>query len=130
MKFARTVFWIAGIWGVLVLTPLYFIFDRIGRQDPPPITHPGFYYGFAGVGLTWQFVFFVIATNPVRFRPMMIAAVLEKFAWGVSVIVLFLQRRMHAGDLVLAATDLLLGVLFLVAFFKTGGQSEPAITKP
>ena len=34
-------FWIAGIWGVLVITPLYFMFDLIGRNDPPPITHPG-----------------------------------------------------------------------------------------
>ena len=49
MKFAKIVFWIAGIWGVLVLTPLYFIFDLIGRKDPPPITHPAFYYGFVGV---------------------------------------------------------------------------------
>jgi len=46
MKFAKVVFWTAGIWGVLVLTPLFFIFDMIGRTDPPPITHPGFYYGF------------------------------------------------------------------------------------
>jgi hypothetical protein len=36
----KIVFWIAGIWGVLVLTPLYFMFDMIGRQDPPAITHP------------------------------------------------------------------------------------------
>ena len=40
MKFAKIIFWIAGIWGVLVLTPLYFMFDLIGRKDPPPITHP------------------------------------------------------------------------------------------
>jgi hypothetical protein len=42
MKFAKIVFWIAAIWGILVLTPLYFLYDTIGRQDPPPITHPGF----------------------------------------------------------------------------------------
>ena len=30
MKFDMVVFWIAGIWGVLVLTPLYFMFDVIG----------------------------------------------------------------------------------------------------
>jgi len=39
MKFAKVVFWGAGIWGVLTLAPLYFIFDMIGRQDPPAITH-------------------------------------------------------------------------------------------
>jgi len=51
MKLAKVVFWIAGIWGLLVITPLYFMFDLIGRKDPPPITHPGFFYGF--VELRW-----------------------------------------------------------------------------
>jgi len=51
MKFAKVVFWIAGMWGVLVLTPLYFIFDMIGRNDPPPITHPAFY--MASPALDW-----------------------------------------------------------------------------
>jgi hypothetical protein len=51
MKFAKIVFWVAGIWGLLVLTPLYFMFDLIGRSDSPPITHPGFFYAFVGVAL-------------------------------------------------------------------------------
>jgi len=121
MKFAKIVFWIAGIWGSLVLTPLYFVYDLIGRQDPPAITHPGFYYGFATVGLAWQFAFFVIASNPERYRWMMIPAVLEKFGYGASVIALYLERRMHSGDLIFAGTDLLLGCLFLLAFFKISG---------
>jgi hypothetical protein len=57
MRFAKIVFWVAGIWGLLVLTPLYFMFDLIGRKDPPPITHPGFFYGFVGVALAWQVSF-------------------------------------------------------------------------
>ena len=69
MRFAKVVFWIAGIWGMLVLTPLYFLFDRIGRQDSPSITHPAFYYGFVGTALAWQIAFLIMATNPVRFRP-------------------------------------------------------------
>ena len=64
MKFARIVFWIAGAFGVLILAPLYFMFDLVGRQDPPPITHPEFYYGFVGVTLVWQLVYMLIATNP------------------------------------------------------------------
>jgi hypothetical protein len=123
MKFAKIVFWVSGIWGVLVLTPLYFIFNLIGRQDPPPITHPGFYYGFAGVALAWQFAFLVIATNPQRFRPMMVPSILEKLIWGVTVMVLHLQGRIRTGDLTLGSVDLFLGLLFLVAFFKT---SAPA----
>jgi len=79
MRFARIVFLIAGIWGLLVITPLYFMFDLIGHKDPPPITHPGFFYGFVGVGLAWQIAFLIIAKNPVRLRPMMIPSVVEKF---------------------------------------------------
>jgi hypothetical protein len=118
MKFAKVVFYAAGIWGILVLTPLYFLFDRIGRQDPPSITHPGFYYGFVGAGLAWQIAFLIIATNPVRFRPLMIACMLEKFGYAASLTVLYLQHRLHASDLTFGAVDLLFGVLFVVAFFR------------
>lgn len=118
MKFAKIVFWIAGIYGVLVITPLYFLFDTIGKQDPPPITHPGFFYGFTGVALAWQIAFFVIATDPVRFRPMMIPSIIGKLTYGCAVIVLFLQQRMRAPDLGLGCVDLLFAALFLAAFSK------------
>ena len=127
MKFAKIVFLVAGIWGVLVLTPLYFMFDLIGRNDPPPITHPGFYYGFVSVGLAFQIVFLVIARDPVRLRPMMIPSVLEKFGYGVSLIMLYFQNRLHPQDLPLAGVDLLFGVLFLAAFFKTATNVQSTI---
>jgi len=119
MKFAKIVFWIASIWGVLVIAPLYFLFDVIGQKDPPPITHPGFYYGFVSVALAFQVVFIVIAREPVRLRPMIIPSVLEKFGYGATLAILYLQNRVHPQDLVFGGVDTLLGVLFLVAFFKT-----------
>lgn len=119
MKFAKIVFWIAAVWGFLILTPLFFLFDRIGVQDPPAITHPGFFYGFITVGLAWQVAFIVIALDPVRMRPMMIPSVIEKFGYAIAVVVLYLQARMKAPDLVFAAADALFGVLFLVAWAKT-----------
>ncbi len=119
MKFAKIVFWTAGIWGVLILTPLYFMFDVIGRQDPPAITHPGFYYGFASVGLAWQIAFFFIARDPVRFRMMMIPSMIEKVGYGASLFVLYLQQRIHPSDVVFAGVDAVFGVLFLLAFFRT-----------
>jgi hypothetical protein len=121
MKFAKVVFWIAAVWGVLILTPLYFMFDAISRNDPPAITHPGFYYGFATVGLAWQVAFIVIARDPVRFRTMMIPAMLEKFGYGASFLVLYLQGRLHPSDLAFGGVDILLGVLFLLAFVRTSG---------
>ena|SRR5579862_3541666 len=120
MKFAKILFWVAGIWGLLTLTPLYFLYDTIGQKDPPPITHPGFYFGFAGVALAWQFAFFVIGSQPARFRPLMIVAVLEKLGFGVPSVVLFLRHRMNAGDMGLGCIDLLFAVLFLIAFGNAG----------
>ena len=119
MKFAKIVFWVAGIWGLLVLTPLYFMFDLIGRNDPPPITHPGFFYGFVGVALAWQVAFIFIATDPARYRPLMIPSILEKVSFAAAVIILVLQGRMHKSDLVFVCTDLLLSLLFVIAYFKT-----------
>lgn len=127
MRFARIVFLIAGIWGVLVLTPLYFMFDLIGRKDPPPITHPGFYYGFVGAALAWQVAFLIIAKYPVRLRLIMIPAVIEKFTYGIAMFVLYSQARVQGSDMVFAAVDTLLGILFIVAFVKTPSllASEP-----
>lgn len=118
MKFAKVVFRVAAIWGVLVITPLYFMFDLIGRKDPPPITHPAFFYGFVGAALAWQIAFFFIASDPVRYRPLMIPSMFEKFSYGAAVVILVLQARMRSSDLLFAATDLLLGVLFVIAYFK------------
>ena len=124
MKFAKVVFWVAGIWGLLIITPLYFMFDLMGQKDPPAITHPEFFYGFVGCALAWQFAFVVIAHDPIRFRPMILPSVVEKFTYGVAVVGLVMQGRTNHRDLVFAATDLMLGVLFVTAFLKTGGTGS------
>jgi hypothetical protein len=49
----------------------------------------------------------------------MIPSVLEKFSYGAAVVLLVLKGRMHASDLVFGGVDLLLGVLFAIAYFKT-----------
>ncbi len=121
MKFAKIVFWIAAIAGLLAITPLYFIFDLIGEKDPPPITHPAFFYGFVGVALVWQITFVFIARDPIRFRPIMIPAILEKIVYSIPVIILVLQKRTHPSDLIFAAIDLSLGILFVIAYLRTPG---------
>jgi hypothetical protein len=123
MKFAKVVFWIAGIWGLLIIPPLYFMFDLIGRKDPPPITHPGFYYGFVGTALAWQIAFCTVATNPVRYRPLMIPSIVEKLAYGTAIVLLVLEHRTKPSDLVFAATDLILGALFIAAYWRTPAPS-------
>ena len=119
MKFAKIVFWIAGIWGLAVITPLYFLFDIIPQKDPPAITHPGFYYGFVGCALAWQVAFCFLATNPVRYRPLMLPSILEKTAYAVAIVILVLQGRTRPTELVFAGTDALLGLLFVISYLKT-----------
>lgn len=119
MRFARIVFWIAGIWGVLIITPLYFMFDVISRNDPPPITHPGFFYGFAGAALAWQIAFFFIAKDPARYRPLIIPSIFEKLSYGMAVVILVMQERMHRSDLVFGVVDLLFGAMFALSYVKT-----------
>src|SRR5713101_4225723 len=95
------------------------MFALISKNDPPPITHPGFFYGFVGVAMVWQLAFILIARDPTRFRPMMIPAILEKLVYGVPVIILVLQKRMHPTDLIFSAIDIALGVLFFAAYLST-----------
>lgn len=123
--FAKSVFFTAAIWGVLVLTPLYFLFNRIGIEDPPPITHPGFYYGFVATALAWQVLFAVIALDPQRYVPIMPVAMFEKFGYGATIAVLYAQGRMHASDLTFAGADILLGTLFLAAFVRLRRAHTP-----
>jgi hypothetical protein len=122
MRFARLVFLIAGTWGIVVLTPLYVLFDAVGRQYPPAITHPDFYYGFIGVALAWQVAFLVIGKDPIRFRPMMVPAILEKFGYVTTLTVLYAQGRLQFGQFAVAVPDLILGLLFILAFFKTSSR--------
>jgi hypothetical protein len=119
MRFARRVFLGAGVWGLVVLTPMYFLFDEIGRQRSSPITYPQFYYGFLAVATAWQVAFLVIGSDPVRLRSMMIPSIAEKFLYCVTLVTLSLQGRIPAADLVVVAPDLVLGILFVMAFAKT-----------
>jgi uncharacterized membrane protein YccC len=128
MKFARITFRVAAIWGVLTVAPLYFIFNLIGQKDPPPITHPAFFYGFVGAALAWQLAFFIIATDPARYRPLMIPSVLEKFSYGIVVVILVAQGRMRSSDLLFGGVDLLLGILFAIAYVKTPKRESSRTT--
>ena len=119
MLFARRVFLTAAVYGVLVLALQYFMEARVGRDFPPPITHPEHFYGFIGVALAWQVLFVVVALDPIRYRPLMPVAVLEKLAFGVAAVVLFTQGRIHAAVLGAGLIDLLLASLFITAFRLT-----------
>jgi len=126
MKFARWTFLIAGIWGILVLVPLYFLEKKTGIDHPPAITHPEYFYGFVGVALAWQVLFLIVARDPERFRLAMLPAILEKFSFVVSTYVLYSLDRVNPTMVIAASVDLLLGLLFVISFLKTGQKARAA----
>lgn len=122
VTFARRVFMVAGVYGILVLVPQYFMEDRVGRDFPPPITHPEHYYGFIGVALAWQVLFLIMAKDPGRYRPAMIPAILEKLTWGLACVVLFTRGRLSSLVLGAGVLDLVLAILFVVSYRATAKQ--------
>ncbi|HCY77609.1 MAG TPA: hypothetical protein DHV28_16985 [Ignavibacteriales bacterium] len=116
MKFAKWIYLIAGIYGLLILLPQYFLEVQNGIDYPPPINHPEYYYGFIGVAVAWQIVFLIISRDPFKYKLLMLAAIVEKFSYGVAVIILFLQTRVAVPVLVVGLIDTILGTLFIIAY--------------
>lgn len=128
IRFARLTFLIAGIWGVIVIVPGFFTEKMVGSQYPPAITHPEYYYGFYGTALAWQIAFLILATDPLRLRPFIPAAIAEKLVYGGAIAVLFVSGRVPTIIAVFGGIDLLFGVFFLVAYFRLG-RGEQAIAQ-
>lgn len=129
MKFARAVFIGAGIWGVAVLSPLYWLLDITGRRYAPPLDYPHFFFGFVSVAMAWQVAFLIIGSNPARFRALMIPAILEKLGFVSTLAVLYAQSRIPAADAQAAVPDLLLCALFVVALVKTVRETSKRRTE-
>jgi hypothetical protein len=119
MKFAKYTFFIAGVYGLLVLVPQYFVELGLWTESPPVIAQPGFYYGFIGVAVAFQFVFLIIGSDPVKYRLMMLPSMIEKFSFAAAAVALKLNGRLDDGLFYGALIDLLLGLLFIVSFLKT-----------
>ena len=131
-SFSRQVFRLAGIYGLIVLLPLYFVERQVGVDFPPPITHPEFYYGFLGVTLAWQILFLLISRDPPRYRLIILPSILAKISYVAAVFTHHVQSRVHSALVPFAIIDLLLAVLFTVAYFRTrssdrGNQSTQVL---
>jgi hypothetical protein len=116
VRFARWVFRIAGLYGIVVLAPMLFS----ERQIAPGITHPVFFYAWISLDLVWQIFFLVLSTDPIRYRPMMLVSVLEKATAVIAIPWLYVLGRIGGLWLGVAAVDLVFGVLFLAAYRRTG----------
>jgi hypothetical protein len=119
MRFAKWVFRLAGIIGALMVIPAYFLEQQFGVDYPPPPNHPELYYGFFGVTLAWQFMFLMIGADPIRFRPAMLAAMLEKASFAVAIPILYLLGRVNGAWAGFAAMDATWLALFMIAYIAT-----------
>ena len=123
MKFAKYTFLTAGIYGLLVLLPQYFLENKIGADNPPAITHPEFFYGFVGVAVAFQIVFLIISRDPIKYRLMILPSIVEKFSFAIAAAVLFAAGRLGVEMFAAGMIDLLLGVLFIASWFKLGNRA-------
>lgn len=116
MKTPRLIFTIAGIYGLLILTPFLFLERRIAEAAPGGLSHPEYYYGFIGAALVMQLVYLTIGRDPVRYRPLMPIAALAKTVFFLTILILFLQEKVPAPALEFASVDALLAFAFLYAW--------------
>ncbi|HQZ94754.1 MAG TPA: hypothetical protein PLP21_00475 [Pyrinomonadaceae bacterium] len=119
MKFAKYTFLIAGIYGLVVLLPQYFLEQKIETDTPPAITHPEFFYGFIGVAIAFQLVFLIISRDPQRYRLFILPSIVEKFSFGIAAAALFATGRLDPQMFAAGMIDTVLGLLFIVSWFKT-----------
>jgi hypothetical protein len=124
MNFAKWAFRIAGTIGLLQIIPLYFYEAQLAIDMPPALNHPEYYYGFAGVTLAWQVAFLVISSDPLRYRPLMPVAILEKATFVLAAFWLYAQGRLPNLILAAALVDLLYGLSFVVAYLTTRTQAQ------
>ena len=108
----------AAAYGLIALLPMYF-------QAPPDLTHPEFYFGFIGVATAWQFAFLIIASNPVKYRLLILPGIVEKLGFGIPALWLYAQGRAPGLIALGGGMDLLMAALFVWAFAvisKEGGS--------
>jgi hypothetical protein len=133
-RFAKRVFLVAAIYGIVAVFPQYFMEAKLGIDFPPPLNHPEHFYGFLGIALAWQFAFLLIAKDVVRYRLFMLPAAFEKLSFGVAVLVLYAQGRVVALAAGAAVIDLVFALFFLLVQnywckpFSSGSSIDVLIT--
>jgi hypothetical protein len=115
MRSARWIFLIAGLYDVLVLVPGCFPEAQFRASELPAVTHPEVYDGFYGSALVWQLASFTIASDPLRYRPLMLVSVLEKLSFLVACLARYATSRLAAGGPLLGS---LIDGVWMVLFFQ------------
>jgi len=127
MRFARWVYTLAGIYGVIVIAPMYFL-EPVFNAQGQPLTHPEHFYGFVGITLAFQFVFLMTGRDPMRYRPLTPVYLFEKISFPAAVWPLYLAHRTPGVVTVFATIDIFWAVMFAASWFATRGEAAAART--
>jgi hypothetical protein len=125
---ARWIFWVAAFIGIFEVIPLLALEDDIFAGVPATYrVHLELYYGFVGVTFAWQVAFVLIGLDPVRLRPVMLAAIIEKLTFVIAVLWLYFAGRVMGQALIFGGIDLLFGILFVVSWIMTPDIEEEPV---
>ena len=119
MTFAKWVFTLGGLFGLIMITPLFFLEGEMARMSGSAINQPENYYGFVGVTFAWQLVYLVIGRNPAPYRPIMLLGALGKLIFAGACWTLAYQGRTPIFTAVSASPAILLAILFVGAWFTS-----------
>lgn len=121
MKAARLIFTVAGIYGLIVLLPLFFVEPLL----VPAPSRPEDYYGFLGSATAFQLVYLTIGRDPARHLALMPVAVLAKGFFFLTMMSLWFEGRgAPAPAMVLAAIDGAIGLAFAYAWLRLSRSSR------
>ena len=76
--------------------------------------------------MAWQVAFLVIASDPLRYHPLMPVAMLEKATFVLAAFWLLAQGRLPGLILAFALLDLTYGLCFVAAYVATRRQEKDA----
>lgn len=110
IRFASRVFRVAAIYGFIVLAPLYLA----PVPDPWRLTH----FGFIGLALVFQGMFWIIAGDPLRYRALVPVAIWEKLCFGIPAVAFWLAGKAHYLHLAFGVLDLVWAALFAMVMRK------------
>jgi hypothetical protein len=116
MTFAKWAFRIAGIYGVLLIAPMYLL-EPVFKAQGQPLTHPEHFYGFVGITLAFQFLFLAMSRDVARFRPLIPVCLFEKLVFPAAIWPLYLMGRTPGIVAAFATVDLFWALMFAISFF-------------
>jgi hypothetical protein len=122
MRWVKWLFWAAGVYGIAVVAPIFFLEEKFGVDCPPPVTHPEYYYGFAGSVLAWQLMYLLIGTDPARYRPAILVAIFAKAIFAITASILYSQGRAPGMIFGLSMVDAAIAVLFFAAWLRIASR--------